>query len=58
MRRGLVRLAPGTTLGAAASRGRCTRSGAITLRLFEIALALVRLDHVASGIVNADHSAM
>jgi hypothetical protein len=26
-----------------------------TLRLFEIALVLVRLDHVANRVVNADH---
>jgi len=30
----------------------------IALRLFEIALVLVRLDHVASGIVNANHGIM
>src|SRR5215469_9275845 len=58
MRRGLVRSPTGTRLGAAASRGRCTRSGAISLRLFEVALVLVRLDHVASFIVNANHSVM
>jgi hypothetical protein len=29
-----------------------------TLRLFEIALALVHLDHVASFIVNANHGVM
>jgi len=29
-----------------------------SLRLFEIALVLVRLDHVASRIVNANHGAM
>ena len=29
-----------------------------TLRLFEIALVLVRFNHVASVIVNADHSIM
>jgi len=28
------------------------------LPLFEIALVLVRLDHIASIIVNADHSVM
>ena len=28
------------------------------LGLFEIAVVLVRFDHVASGIVNADHSIM
>jgi hypothetical protein len=27
-----------------------------TLRLFELALVLVRLDHVASRIINANHS--
>jgi hypothetical protein len=55
MRRGLVRSASGTRLGAAASRGQCTRSGAITLPLFEIALVLVRLDHVARLILNQNH---
>jgi hypothetical protein len=30
----------------------------INLRLFEIALVLVRFDHVASVIVNADHGIM
>ena len=29
-----------------------------TLTLFEIALVLVRFDHVASSIVNANHSVM
>jgi hypothetical protein len=58
MRRGLVRSASGTRLGAAASRGRCTRSGAITLPLFELALVVVRLDHVACVIVNANHGVM
>jgi hypothetical protein len=29
-----------------------------TLRLFEIALVLVRLDHVARVIVNANHGVM
>jgi len=29
-----------------------------TLRLFEIALVFVRFDHIASVIVNADHSVM
>ena len=48
MRRGVVRSAFGTRLGAAASRGRSTRSGAITLPLFELARVLVRLNHVAS----------
>ena len=51
MRRGLVRSASGTRLGAAASRGRSTRSGAITLPLFEIARVFVRLDHVARLII-------
>jgi len=37
-----------------------TRSGVDLQRssLFELALVLVRLDHIASGIVNADHSIM
>jgi hypothetical protein len=56
MRRGLVRSASGTRLGAAASRGRSTRSGAITSPLFEVALVLVRFDHVARIIVNANDS--
>jgi hypothetical protein len=56
MCRGLVRSPSGTRLGAAASRGQCTRSGAITLPLFEIALVLVCLDHVARVIVNANQS--
>jgi len=30
----------------------------MALPLFEIALVLVRFDHIASGIVNADHSTM
>jgi len=29
-----------------------------TLAFFEIAPVLVRFDHIASGIVNADHSIM
>jgi hypothetical protein len=33
-------------------------SSAIILRFFEIAHVLVRLDHVACFIVNANHSAM
>jgi hypothetical protein len=56
MRRGLVRSASGTRLGAAASRGRSTRSGAITLPLLELTHVLVRLNHIASFIVNANHS--
>jgi hypothetical protein len=28
------------------------------LRLFEVALVLVRFDHITSGIVNANHSIM
>jgi hypothetical protein len=58
MRRGLVRSASGTRLGAVASRGRSTRSGAITLPLFEIAGPLVRLDRGASFIVRVHHSIM
>jgi hypothetical protein len=58
MRRGLGRYASGTRLGAFASRGRCTRSGAITSPLFEIARVLVHLNHIARFIVNANHSIM
>ena len=35
--------------------GNATRCEAKLLRLFEIALVLVRLDHVVSVIVNANH---
>ena len=38
------------------SRCRPTKDGVAPL--FEIALVLVRLDHVASVVVNADHSVM
>jgi hypothetical protein len=55
MRKGLVHSASATRLGAAGSRGRCTRSGAITLPLFEIASVVVRLDDVARVIVNTNH---
>ena len=34
------------------------REEKVNSRLFEIALVLVRLDHVASGIVNANHGIM
>ena len=39
-------------------RGTVRRKACRNLRLFEIALLLVRLDHVASRIVNADHCIM
>jgi hypothetical protein len=30
----------------------------VTLTIFKIAFVLVRFDHVASGVVNANHSTM
>jgi hypothetical protein len=37
---------------------KCDVVRAKTSRLFELALVLVRLDHVASFIINADHGVM
>ena len=45
---------PATKLPGADAR----REEKVNSRLFEIALVLVRLDHVASGIVNANHGIM
>jgi hypothetical protein len=42
----------------ASPRGGFLFTGAQNLPLFEIANVLVRFDHVASGIVNANHSVM
>lgn len=57
----LVRILVGTYLELEAIRG-CVDSQIAqrkaNLPLFEIALVVVRLDRVASGIVNADHGVM
>jgi hypothetical protein len=54
----LVRFRNITGIADEKSRVVLNREQKLWLRLSEIALALVRLDHVASGIVNADHSIM
>jgi len=56
MRRGLVRPRPGPGSERTAARGRCTGLMPKTSPLFELARVLVRLDHVARFIINANHS--